>query len=252
MFENLACNLRLVGGFDRLVAVAFDKETITWATARNISMIYASKFSRAGTSSQDVRYGTAAYKSATKLKSLAVLHILKAGYKVIFTDVDVVWFKNPYVALQQYWTTDFVIQHDSKHDSLMKLNSGLYGARPTSDVISAFESIVDAARKSKSSEQPHFQAILCENHTIHGRCMYRNTIIRVLPSETFPNGGWLINNSNFFKLGAKSFTKITQKPLYAVHNNWVVGIERKIRRQRAHHLWWAQENSSCSRIFPDY
>mmetsp|Transcript_2127 Transcript_2127/g.7945 ORF Transcript_2127/g.7945 Transcript_2127/m.7945 type:complete len:347 (-) Transcript_2127:257-1297(-) len=249
MFENLACNLKLVGGFDRLVAVAFDKETFTWGTANSISMIHISNVARADHTLPDsILYGTQAYKSITKLKSVAVLHILKAGYNVIFTDVDVVWFKNPYYALQEYWITDFVIQHDARSDSLRKFNSGLYGVRPTLDIISAFESIIDAARRSNSSEQPHFQTILCKNRTTHGNCMYRKTMIRVLPSETFPNGGWSINGSTFFKLGAESFTKLTLKPLYAVHNNWLSGIERKIRRQQEHHLWWTREQSCCSEI----
>jgi len=247
LHENLVCNLKMVGGFDKLISVAFDEQTFHWGVAHKLDMIRLSHSSLQNTLSEDVRYGTSAYKLNTKLKSLAVLTILNAGYSVIFTDVDVVWFTNPFEALQPYWITDFIIQHDSKHDSLTKFNSGLYGVHSTSDTTSAFERIVAAALHSNSSEQPHFQHILCQNRTLRGDCRYQSTVIKVLPSETFPNGGWrLNNNSTFFQLGSESFKKLTKKPLHAVHNNWIVGIEQKIRRQQEHHLWWVQISSFCA------
>jgi hypothetical protein len=114
----------------------------------------------------------------TKLKSRAVLEVLNAGYSVVWSDVDIAWFVHTFDALASYMSKDFVgmaiqstiaFPHESV-DSILytdnstgyrRLNSGLYVATYHPIVRTAFQEIVEDAKKRSSSEQPSFDRILC-------------------------------------------------------------------------------------------
>jgi hypothetical protein len=51
-----------------------------------------------------VEYGTAGFKSLTKAKSQQVLRILRLGYDVLWSDVDIFWKVGPRVMLPSCWT----------------------------------------------------------------------------------------------------------------------------------------------------
>ena len=41
-------------------------------------------------------YDTSAFVNKVNMKTMAVIHVLRSGYNVLLTDVDVVFFKNPF------------------------------------------------------------------------------------------------------------------------------------------------------------
>jgi hypothetical protein len=109
----------------------------------------------------------------------------------------------------------------------------------------AFGTIVDHARKSKVSEQPSFNAIVC-NHSPSERhfssCTYcprqedlpnnldatessalllGSLSVETLDGLQFPNGAVLVggNNKNAYKLGRDAFAEATGVKLLATHNN---------------------------------
>ena len=61
---------------------------------------------------QDHAYRSEGFKKITELKSAVALEILRRGYDVSWTDVDIAFFKNPIPALQKL-KHDCVIQSDA-------------------------------------------------------------------------------------------------------------------------------------------
>lgn len=60
----------------------------------------------------DCHFGTKCFQKVTKTKSRLVLEILKIGYNVLLSDVDVYWFKNPIPLLQIFGPAVLAAQSD--------------------------------------------------------------------------------------------------------------------------------------------
>ncbi|CAI5459043.1 unnamed protein product [Closterium sp. Yama58-4] len=109
------------------------------------------------------------FRHYTKLKSRAVLRVLRLGYAVLWNDVDVVWFENPMPLLWQYGEGVLAIQSNEPDPSLpansiRRINSGFYLARPDPLTIAALTAVVKHAAHSRLSEQPSFYDVLCGEH----------------------------------------------------------------------------------------
>jgi len=264
MLLNFICNLRLLGAYEQFAFAALDTTTLRWAMSRDLPVFHVTgKRTRFHMLEPDITFGTSAYKQATKLKSSIVLHVLKLGYSVVFCDPDVVWFDDPRRILQStlaWRSADVYIQSDSRdlRKPLQSLNSGLYFARSNPSTIDAFESIVRSARRSSSSEQPHFKRNLCNGSAIGldmDTCYYlpkngaQNVTMVTLPMKRFPNGGLWLSGQTVFDLGPRRFSEVAKEPLFALHNNWIKGIEPKKQRQLKWGLWWIQEvDETCSNV----
>lgn len=57
-------------------------------------------------------FGTKCFQRVTKVKSRMVLKILKLGYNVLLSDVDVYWFGNPLPFLYSSGPAPFMAQSD--------------------------------------------------------------------------------------------------------------------------------------------
>lgn len=60
----------------------------------------------------DCHFGTKCFQSVTKVKSRLVLKILKLGYNVLLSDVDVYWFRNPFPFLYSFGPGVLMAQSD--------------------------------------------------------------------------------------------------------------------------------------------
>jgi len=240
MLMNFLCNLERVGGRDHVVVAALDQMMYEWGLREGLPVFLAGtaqteSSSPASDTSEAGVYGGNVFKSVTKSKSRVVLEVLKAGYSVVWTDVDITWFVNPLDALEGFMknhsgiaiqTNAPYLHNPSKptkpHESVgvigktddpagfRRLNSGLYVAPNNPLVISAFEEIVAHAAQSKLSEQPSFDHILCAQETSergYNSCFYRpsssNTTtagngfhVEMLDRFRFPNGAVMVGEEN--------------------------------------------------------
>lgn len=76
-----------------------------------------------GNTSVTSDYGSVDFINKANMKTLAVLQVLKCGYNVLLTDVDVVFFKNPFHYLDCA-DCDIQIQREETSDSAKEKNSG--------------------------------------------------------------------------------------------------------------------------------
>ena len=241
----------------------------------------------------DAAYGSDAFKKLTKLKSKLVLQVLEAGYSVVWSDVDITWFVHPFEALSEYMIPNggIAIQSNAPYVAndkypavpatgnpvetdtaagYRRLNSGLYVAPNNNYVVAAFDAITKHAARSHTTEQPSFDAVLCENAPSQRHSTYCR-YIREVPTEgtnadgmssavhteimkvtmldrmTFPNGAILVGpkNENVYEIGRDQFEIYTEKKLSCAHNNWITGEGKKQLRQVDRGWWFLEEDSFC-------
>ncbi|GMI10569.1 hypothetical protein TrLO_g11184 [Triparma laevis f. longispina] len=270
---NFMCNLQRVGMKNNFIVAALDEEVYRWGVLQGLPIYLAGSVGKETTYKQSKDYNSKGFRSVTKLKSVAVLEVLQRGYSVVWSDVDITWFVNPFEALSEHMvekggiaiqTNAPFVAHPSMpakpHESVdpvetdnpaayHRLNSGLYVAPSNQNVIRAFKEITQHARKSKMSEQPSFDDVFCgKGSSERGTdfCNYErrgdspvSMRVQTLDRFAFPNGAVLLGptNDNVYKLGVEKFEKFSGTKLMCAHNNWIVGSESKVQRQ-IDRGWW--------------
>lgn len=234
---NWVCNLRHLG-ITNFVIAALDPELYRFSYVRGLPVYYESTIfddTHKGLVA-DAAYGTDAFKLLTKMKSRVVVRLLKHGYNVVWSDCDIIWFKNP---LRHLWNipADLVIQTNAPDTDEMnarrRINSGFYLAKANQPTINAFEEIIRYASHSRMSEQPCFYDVMCgkngENREGNARCRYNGMSLQLLDRHLFPNG---VTDNIWDTMPGKIPNKFPN--LYILHNNWVEGQGGKQKRFERH------------------
>ncbi|GAB4839478.1 Beta-arabinofuranosyltransferase ray1 [Ancistrocladus abbreviatus] len=191
----------------------------------------------------DCHFGTKCFQKVTKTKSRLVLQILKLGYNVLLSDVDIYWFRNPIPLLQSFGPAVLAAQSDEFNATgpinlPRRLNSGFYFAHSDNSTIAAMEKVVMHALTSGLSEQPSFYDTLCgengSNRVGYNKCWEPETNLTVhfLNRDLFPNGAY---QGLWGKRNVKA--ACIKKDCYILHNNWISGRMKKLVRQVSAGLW---------------
>lgn len=191
----------------------------------------------------DCHFGTECFQKVTKVKSRMVLQILKLGYNVLLSDVDVYWFEDPLPYLRSFGPAVLLVQSDEYNTAgpinlPRRLNSGFYYAHSDIITIKALEKVVKHAANSNFSEQPSFYDTLCgeggSNRLDDNQCVEpeTNLLVHFLNRDIFPNGayGGLWEEKNIKKI-------CMDKGCLILHNNWISGRKKKLERQVLSGLW---------------
>ncbi|CAI5501534.1 unnamed protein product [Closterium sp. Naga37s-1] len=90
MLMSFVCRLRSLGLASNLLVAALDEDLYRFAFTQGLP-VYYEQVSQGlkGVDSKDCAFGSQCFRQFTKLKSRAVLRVLKAGYSVLWTDVDI-------------------------------------------------------------------------------------------------------------------------------------------------------------------
>lgn len=246
MLMNFACRLRLLGLRDMLVVAALDEDLFHFAFTQGLA-VFLEKPSEdspkiaGGGKGEDCAFGSQCFRQFTKLKSRAVLRVLRAGYSVLWSDVDIVWYRDPLPHLMSYGPKALPIQSNEPDPQLpgtgiRRINSGFYFAWANKRTIEAFEAIVDHARQTSLSEQPSFYDVLCGEKgervvKRRDQCKWKNGLLVVfLDRQVYPNGAvhGLWDKINVTAGCAKCAI---------LHNNWISGREEKKNRLVKNGYW---------------
>ena len=194
----------------------------------------------------DANYSSPLFKSITKVKSRAVLDILKLGVDVLWSDMDLFWKQNP---VDKLLTTakyfDIAVQSDSKlkenANEYLRINSGFYFVRSTSRSINAFNVIVNHASQSALTEQPSFYHVLCGTRqkdfvVCHNACYNPTLNISTvfLNRVEFPNGSFNLTNVS------KADSTVI------LHYNWRTGFDTKVQSMKASGSWLLDSSNICT------
>ncbi|CAN0896281.1 Beta-arabinofuranosyltransferase RAY1 [Linum grandiflorum] len=253
MLMSWVCRLRRLK-VTNFVICALDHETFGFSVLQGLPVFYDPSAPR-NISFDDCHFGTKCFQRVTKVKSRLVLKILKLGYNVLLSDVDVYWFRNPLQFLGSFGPGFLVAQSDEynktgkfKYPAVLsksrpinfprRLNSGFYFARSDAATIAAMDKVVIHAASSGLSEQPSFYDVMCgeggSNRISDNRCLEPETNLTVhfLDRDLFPNGAYLDlwDEPNVTAACMK-------KGCFVLHNNWINGRLKKLERQVSSGLW---------------
>ncbi|KAF7809340.1 rhamnogalacturonan II specific xylosyltransferase [Senna tora] len=235
MLMSWVCRMRRLS-IANFAVCALDQETYQFSILQGIP-VFRDPIAPRDISYNDCHFGTKCFQRVTKVKSRIVLKILKLGYNVLLSDVDIYWFKNPVPLLSSFGPAVLAAQSDefNKQGSInlpRRLNSGFYYAHSDGQTISAMEKVVKHAAISGLSEQPSFYDMLCGEGGIYragdNTCVEPETNLTVhfLDRDLFPNGAYL-------DLWQEKDVKAAclKKGCLIIHNNWISGRLKKLERQ---------------------
>ncbi|EPS69405.1 hypothetical protein M569_05360, partial [Genlisea aurea] len=242
MLMSWACRLRRLQVHNFLVCT-LDEEAYEFAILQGLAVIKCPS-PPTDVSFDDCHFGTDCFRKVTKVKSRMVLRILKLGYNVVMSDVDVYWFKNPLPYLASFPPGVMAAQSDEYNSTgpinmPRRLNSGFYHAHSDGATVGALEKVVmHAAGARYGSEQASFYDALCGEGGSYAvgwdGCAEPETKLRVhfLDRELFPNGA-------FMELWERNDTRRACQEMgcYVIHNNWIRSRYLKLQRQLKSGLW---------------
>lgn len=255
LMMNFICNMRKLG-IKHFIIAALDLESYKYAYLRG-APVYFESFGKEHhlilqeESRQNCSFRTDCFKSVTKLKSRLLLRVLRLGYHAIFSDLDIIWFKDVTDDLLSFGPGTFPIQSNEPDlnlpaNGMRRINSGFYLARSEPSVIQALTAIVRHAFKTSVSEQPSFFDVLCGskgNHRVgDNECNWKGLQVIFLDRRFYPNGAvfkTIWNHSLEFHSDEFSEFKI-------LHNNWISGTDKKLDRLHRIGSWFVSEDEiSC-------
>ncbi|CAM0954617.1 unnamed protein product [Alopecurus aequalis] len=115
MLMSWVCRLRHLG-VTNFVVCAMDQETYEFSVLQGLP-VFRDPLSPKNVSFDDCHFGTQCFKRVTKVKSRIVLEILRMGYNVLLSDVDVYWFNNPVQFLHSLGPATFAAQSDEYNEA---------------------------------------------------------------------------------------------------------------------------------------
>ncbi|CAA0830659.1 UDP-D-xylose\\x3aL-fucose alpha-1-3-D-xylosyltransferase MGP4 [Striga hermonthica] len=195
------------------------------------------------------KFGSQGFFNFTARRPRHLLQILELGYNVMYNDVDMVWLADPFPYLEGehdvYFTDDmaYVKPLDHSHElpppgkkgrtyicSCMIYLRPTYGAKLLMNKWIEELQAQPWSRAKKANDQPAFNWAL--NKTAGQVDVY------LLPQKAFPTGGLYFKN--------KTWVKETQGMQVIIHNNYIIGFEKKTKRFREYGLWLADDYASES------
>ncbi|XP_076883101.1 beta-arabinofuranosyltransferase RAY1-like [Bidens hawaiensis] len=241
MLMSWACRLHRLQ-VSNFVVCALDDKIYNFCVFQGLP-VFRDRLAPSNISYDDCHFGTNCFQRVTKVKSRVVLEIIKLGYNVLMSDVDVYWFKNPLPLLTTFGPAIFVAQSDEYKltgpiNLPRRLNSGFYYAHSDTTTIAALKKVVKHASLSNLSEQPSFYDTLCGLNGLYRldddtcREPETNLIVRFLDRNLFPNGAY----RDIWDSGNVSSTCM-DIGCFVLHNNWISGRQKKLERQVLSGLW---------------
>ncbi|XP_051132591.1 UDP-D-xylose:L-fucose alpha-1,3-D-xylosyltransferase MGP4-like [Andrographis paniculata] len=195
------------------------------------------------------KFGSQGFFNFTARRPRHLLQILELGYNVMYNDVDMVWLADPFPYLvgehDVYFTDDMAYVKPLNHSPALPppgkkgrtyICSCMIYMRPTPGSKLLMKKWIEElqsqpwSRAKKANDQPGFNWAL--NKTAGQVDVY------LLPQKAFPTGGLYFKN--------KTWAKETKGMHVIIHNNYIIGFEKKIKRFRDYGLWLVDDHASES------
>ena len=228
-------------------AIAMRKEWLTPPGTQQFDELTDMLNGDAATRAQ--KYETAAYAKLTKLKVLAVLSFLRAGYTVHLQDDDIGWVRgvtgklHAFEGLLQKERTSIALMSDSAGGGDLSINTGQYVAQPRSDVMRLLRSGLEKG------------GLHDQERIIAGGNKYK-LLRRDAPYNEL-GGGWRmetwVRNDETYSIGyygcfkgrrAQHPVKGGNFEVASVHANWVIGVEKKVACLKENAAWFLPHGAS--------
>jgi hypothetical protein len=187
-----------------------------------------------------VNWNTDAFNILMSYRFRMLRVILAEGKKVVVSDIDVAWLRNPLPYLSEVLRRyPWACQVEAKAEFPPNFCLGFYAVRATPDTIELIELNLTSmsARDVKPADQALFREILIDNPRFLAK-------VFALPESAFPSG--LLYRSVAGEDDSVPITGRTQPFIF--HANWCVGLENK-QRLLAHAGGWFVRDDPKRNVF---
>jgi rhamnogalacturonan II specific xylosyltransferase len=157
-------------------------------------------------------YETKQYLQMVSKRAGYLLKVLKTYKRIIYTDIDTVWLSDP----RPYFSgnSDLWMQVDAIHSGRNYYCTGFFAMIYSDAIIQLMKDWDSSLRKKKQLNQPLFNKLLKNSKVKH----------QGLDRKKFPSG-------NLY------FGKGRRKGVVIVHNNFIQGYDKKVKRFKSVGLW---------------
>ncbi|KAL3829709.1 hypothetical protein ACJIZ3_018511 [Penstemon smallii] len=195
------------------------------------------------------KFGSQGFFNFTARRPRHLLQILEFGYNVMYNDVDMIWLADPFGYMKGehdvYFTDDMTYVKPWNHSHELPppgqkgrtdICSCMIYMRPTSGAKLLMRKWIEEiqaqpwSKTKKANDQPAFNWALMK--TAGKVDMY------LLPQSAFPSGGLFFKN--------ETWSHETMGMHVIIHNNYITGLEKKIKRFRIYGLWFVDYDASIS------
>jgi hypothetical protein len=188
---------------------------------------YNVKYYSSQQSNEKMNFGTDEFNNLSYIRYKIMNELLNQGKIVWYLDVDTVVLYDLNQMVSQFVNKGLVMQNDINMPC-----SGCMLLFPN-DITKQLTDIIYNLRTSKQNDQIILAQLLMNNkHIIN---------LHLLDYHYFPNGllyfNELSDNPNLRNVQL-SFRQQTEKPIYFVHANWMIGIDTKITALKNKGLWY--------------
>lgn len=192
------------------------------------------------------KFGSQGFFNFTSRRPRHLLNILELGYSVMYNDVDMVWLADPFPYLvgnhDVYFTDDMTPVKPLNHSHDLPppgkkgrtyICSCMIFLRPTSGAKLIMKKWIEEmqeqpwSKTQKANDQPAFNWALDKNAA--------QADLYLLPQAAFPTGGLYFKN--------KTWMKETKGMHVIIHNNYILGFEKKIKRFHDYSLWLVDDHA---------
>ncbi|KAL9663130.1 hypothetical protein QQ045_027969 [Rhodiola kirilowii] len=195
------------------------------------------------------KFGSQGFFNFTSRRPRHLLRVLELGYNVMYNDVDMVWLADPFPYMvgnhDVYFTDDMTPVKPLNHSHGLPppgkkgrpyICSCMIFMRPTAGAKLVLNKWIEEmqeqpwSKEKKANDQPAFNWALMK--TAEQADLY------LLPQVAFPTGGLYFRN--------KTWVKETKGKHVIIHNNYILGFEKKIKRFKDYGLWLVDDHAEES------
>ena len=185
--------------------------------------------------------GTGTFARLVKLKILLTLRVLRLGFDVVYSDVDIAILENVFLYIDKnipsgddvVFLTDNHVDLNKSSGRFQYLCSGLYFAKARVNVIHKFFEVLaylENPRNSKRDDQIAINAIFANYKAS------TDIKVSVFNRMLFPNGYTFFHKHILQQLGVRPII---------VHANYILGQKMKRFQLQLHGLWLAKKSGGC-------
>ena len=171
-------------------------------------------------------FGSKDFLAKMNIRTDMILEALHAGFSVLHSDVDMLFFKDPFAGIRcPQETCDMAVLWDA-----IVYNAGFLFINPTNTSKRVYQSMTMLARKNPGmDDQSQLNKIIKQELSNEEN----NANIIKLPPKQF-------NCGKFYYEDPKRYFADTMSPCnecIVAHNNWIVSMEAKVYRAKELHQW---------------
>ncbi|KAG7585450.1 Nucleotide-diphospho-sugar transferase [Arabidopsis thaliana x Arabidopsis arenosa] len=194
------------------------------------------------------KFGSQGFFNLTSRRPQHLLNILELGYNVMYNDVDMVWLQDPFQYLQgshdAYFMDDMIAIKPLNHShglpprsrsGVTYVCSCMIFLRSTDGAKLLMKTWVEEIQaqpwNNTQAKKPHDQPAF--NRALHKTA--NQVDVYLLPQSAFPSGGLYFKN--------ETWVNETKGKHVIVHNNYIIGYERKMKRFQDFNLWLVDDHA---------